>query len=245
MFTFCLGLVVLFVSASGWGRDKGRDWSSRGGPSLTYGIGFQLVALSIPNSPFVDRNPASGDLEVGRRTTFGIGGGLTPQVGAIFRKFPGANREDELPFVLSGSLALSLNVLYVRPPKGTKFRVENGAVVSKDVVYDNRAYAYLLVPLRLGGGLGLGSYRSQSLWRGSFVGLNYVPTLLSSLEFGKEQDDIVTDINPAGVELYIDIVKLDVDEARNTQLRFSGLLLPRVNDDLPWLVSLGLGAVWY
>ncbi|MEZ4219752.1 MAG: hypothetical protein R3B13_02405 [Polyangiaceae bacterium] len=220
-------------------------WENRGGVRITYGARALLTGLYIPKTAFADQNPVSNQLEIGESSTFGIGGGIGAHVGMMYLPIPE-------PVVGSSNFAAfrlgvgaELTGLYVRPPDGYKYRVENNTVVSRDKTYDNKAYLYAFIPLELGVHFMFGEHRVGNIWRGMGLGIAYTPTLIAALEVGQDQDKTDTKFNYAGFELSLDLTKLETSERANPNIRLAATVLPKVSDDLPWLASASIGAFWY
>jgi hypothetical protein len=220
-------------------------WENRGGVRAMYGIRALVTALASPDSPYADRNPATDALETGKATTYGVGGGLGAHISLLYLPLPAPPDEGKTWAAFRLGTGLDLNVLYVRPPIGYNYRIVSGEVSSRDTQYDDKAIAYAIIPFQLGVHFGFGEFRSPTLWRGVALGIAYSPALIASLEIGKKQEDAESDFNYAGFELSLDITKLETTETANSNIRLSVMVLPHINDELPWLISGGIGAVWY
>ncbi|MCA9596866.1 MAG: hypothetical protein KC776_26300 [Myxococcales bacterium] len=219
-------------------------WENRGGVKATYGIRAMMTGLLIPDVQYIDRNPVSTELEVGKKNTYGIGGGIGAHVSFLFMPLPKPGEGKGWQGFRIGA-GLDLNVLYVRPPVGYTYHLSNNQLSSRDTQYENKAFLYAIVPLQLGVQFGLGDFRATNLWRGVALGLAYSPAVITTLEIGQNQDKAQTNFNYGGVELDLDITKLESAENANSQIRLFAMLLPKVNDKVPWLASAGIGAVWY
>jgi hypothetical protein len=219
-------------------------WENRGGVRAAYGVRAFMTGLYIPDVAYADQNVVTRELEVGKANAFGVGGGLGAHVSFLFMPLPQPTEGKSWQAFRIG-VGLDLNVLYVRPPSGYTYKVDNGVVSSRDTQYANKAYLYAIVPFQLGVQFGLGDFRAPNLWRGVALGLAYSPALVTTLEIGQNQDKAQTEFNYGGFELDLDITKLEYAERSNSQIRLFAMVLPKVNDNVPWLATAGLGAVWY
>lgn len=220
-------------------------WENRGGVRASYGVRALVTAVMIENFNYSDQNPDSGQLEVGKKTAYGIGAGLGAHLSMMYLPLPQPAEGGKNWQAFRIGVGLDLSGLYVRPPDGFKYNRENGVVVSRDTTYANKAYIYGVTPLQLGVHFGFGDFRAPTLWRGFALGVAYSPAFVTSLEVGQDQDKATTVFNYGGFELSVDLVKLESDKGSGPQMRLSVLALPRVKDDVPWLVSPAIGAVWY
>jgi hypothetical protein len=99
------------------------------------------------------------------------------------------------------------------------------------------------IPLELGVGIGLGKFRDGGKWKGVGLSASYKPTI-DIMVFDGNAD---ANFNYLGFEIGADIVTLDsfVEKyAERAHIRVSGFFLPPVSD-LPLVLMLGAGAVWY
>lgn len=224
---------------------SGSAWQERGGPRFSYGVQAALVGLYVPRAGFADTNPVTSQLEVSRADTFGVGAGLGVQLSMMMLPLPEPADGSTSFAAFRVGVGATLAGLYVRPPKGFDYRLENNQVTSRDTAYANKAYVYGVFPLQLGVHFAFGEHRTATLWRGLAFGLAYSPAVIASLEVGKNQDEIQGDFNYGGFELSLDIIKLDTTAQANSQLRLAVLVLPRVSDDLYWMTTASIGAVWY
>ncbi len=219
-------------------------WENRGGVRAAYGVRAFMTGLYIPDVGYADQNVVTKELEIGKANAFGVGGGLGAHVSFLFMPLPQPTEGKSWQAFRVG-VGVDLNVLYVRPPSGYTYHVDNSVVSSRDTQYANKAYLYAIVPFQLGVQFGLGDFRAPNLWRGVALGLAYSPALITTLEIGQNQDKAQTEFNYGGFELDLDITKLEYVEKSNSQIRLFAMVLPKVNDNVPWLATAGLGAVWY
>jgi hypothetical protein len=106
------------------------------------------------------------------------------------------------------------------------------------------SFGSINVNLNLGLTYGTGVFLSKSNWKGGVIELNYKPTLTMSFPEGA---DASTDFNFTGFSF--DVNTSDFTSTMNkiapkANFKFSLFVLPPVND-LPFFLSLSLGAVWY
>lgn len=220
-------------------------WAKRGGARASYGAHAQVTGLMIPKTQYVGTNPETGLTEIGSTTTYGVGAGLGLDLSLMVLPLPEPASGSTSWAAFRVGARLDVSGLYVRPPKGRSFKLENGRVVGRDTQYDNVAYVYGVLPLELGVHFGFGDFRLPTLWRGIAFGVAYAPAFIFSLKVGEKEDATDSKFNYGGFELSVDITKLEAGQGSEPQVRLSALVLPRVNDELPWLTSLGVGAIWY
>ncbi|MBI3202812.1 MAG: hypothetical protein HYZ29_14835 [Myxococcales bacterium] len=220
-------------------------WKDRGGLRVSYGAHAQATGLIIPNTPFASQNPETGDLDIGKATTYGVGLGVGLDLSVMYLPLPEPASGSTSWAAVRAGLRLDLSGLYVRPPLEYSYRTHNGQVTSRDPKYDNLAYLYGVLPFQLGVHFGFGDFRLPTLWRGVVLGVAYSPAMIFSLKVGEKEDATQSSFNYGGIELSADIAKIEAGAGSQPQIRVSALLLPRVKDDLPWLASAGVGAVWY
>lgn len=106
------------------------------------------------------------------------------------------------------------------------------------------SFANLMVNLNAGFTFGLGRFLSQTQWKGAVLELNYKPTLNMWIP---EEGESTTSFNFSGFS--IDFNSSDFNATMNkiapkANFKFSLFLLPPV-DDLPFFISISLGAIWY
>jgi hypothetical protein len=221
-------------------------WTKRSGVLGSYEVRAQVTGLLWPNVAFSDTNPATEQIESSRADQLGIGGGIGLRAGMMYVSLPD-------PTAASGALTgfrlgvgLDGNVLYSKPPRGFTYRGDSENI-GRAVDRVDKAFFYPTASVALGFHVGFGKYRTPSIWRGTVLGLAYSPAYVWSLEIGKTEFD-GHGFNYAGFELTLDVVSMEagLDNLKpEMQIRLFATVLPRVNDDLPWLISLGVGAVWY
>ncbi|MBK7584602.1 MAG: hypothetical protein IPI67_30995 [Myxococcales bacterium] len=220
-------------------------WQKRGGARVSYGAHAQATGLIIPKTQYLGQNPETGEIELGKKTTYGVGLGLGLDLSVMYLPLPEPASGSTSWAAFRAGLRFDLSGLYVRPPLKYSYKTDAGAVTARDTKYDNIAYLYGVLPMELGVNFGFGDFRLPTLWRGVVLGIAYAPSFIFSLKVGAKEDATSSDFNYAGFELSADITKLEVSGGSQPQIRLSALVLPRVKNDLPWLASFGVGAVWY
>lgn len=221
-------------------------WAERAGLRPMYGALINATAMHQPDWAFHDKNPETTRDEQGTDGAYGVGGGIGVRVGITYVSLSN-------PRVSSGSgfagfhlgAGFDASVLYSRVPDGYKYRRDNGAVVGRSVEETNKALLYVNIPADLGFHFGIGKYRSDTIWRGTVIGFSYAPTYTYLLQIG--QDTGTGWLNFAGVAGHIDLATINASrrDDGDQQIRLSAHFLPRIADDRPWLLTLGLGVVWY
>lgn len=220
-------------------------WENRGGLRVSYEVRAMATGLALPDMPYQDTNPVTAARETGKATTYGVGGGLGVRLSLMYLPLPEPAKESTTWAAFRIGTGVDGNVLYYRPPVGYAYKVRNNQLASRDTEYDDQAYLYGIIPMQLGFHVGFGKHRSDSLWRGTALGIAYSPSILYALQIGKTAGN--WEFNYGGIEASIDVVSIEANAsgASESQIRLAVLFLPRVNDELPWLVSAGIGVVWY
>jgi hypothetical protein len=215
-------------------------WQARGGLRASYEVRAFATGLAHPDTAYADDNPVTGARERGEKTTYGVGGGVGVRLSLLYLPLPPPQKGGTSWGAFRIGAGADGNVLYVRPPVGYSYKAGG-----RDTDYESQAHFYGIIPLQLGFLAGFGEHRSDTLWRGTGLGLAYSPAFIYALEIGKTVGDV--DFNYGGVEASLDIISIEANRegSSNAQIRLAVLLLPRVSDDLPWFVSAGLGFVWY
>ena len=189
----------------------------------------------------------TGEVETGRADQLGIGGGLGFRAGMMYVSLPDPASPSGALTGFRLGVGLDGSVLYSKPPHGFTYRGDSENVTGRSVDRVDKAFFYPSASVQLGFHVGFGKYRTPSIWRGMVFGLAYSPAYVWSLEIGKTEFD-ARGFNYGGFEATLDVVSMEAgldNLASEMQIRLFALVLPKVNDDLPWLISLGVGAVWY
>ena len=222
-------------------------WIKRTGALASYEVRAFVTGLLVPNVAFSDVNPATEEVETGRADQLGIGGGLGFRAGMMYVSLPDPGSESGALTGFRVGVGLDGSVLYSKPPRGFTYRGDSESVTGRAVDRVDKAYFYPTASAQLGFHVGFGKYRTPSIWRGMVLGLAYSPAYVLSLEIGKTEFED-HGFNYGGFELTLDVVSIEagLDNLKpEMQIRLFALVLPKVSDDLPWLTSLGVGAVWY
>jgi hypothetical protein len=222
-----------------------RRWEARGGLRVSYEVRAMATGLARPDTAYQDTRPFTNTLERGKATTYGVGGGVGFRLSAMLLPLAEPHKGGDTWGAFRIGAGADASVLYVRPPVGYSYKTDATAVRSRDTDYESQAHFYGVMPIQLGFLVGFGKYRSDTLWRGTGLGLAYSPSFIYSLEIGKTVGDV--DFNYGGIEASIDVIAIEANRegSSDAQIRLAVLMLPRVKDDLPWLLSAGIGVVWY
>ncbi len=220
-------------------------WAKRGGVVASYEARAIVNGAMLPDTANSSVKPVTKLTETGKANTLGIGGGVGVRLSMLYLPLPD-------PTTSSGSFAafqlgtgVDGSVLYVRPPSGYAYDISNNKVAARGLKRQDRAWLYANVPLQLGVHFGIGSFRTQTIWRGVVLGLVYSPTWTYRLDI--QSLDGEGRFNFAGFEADLDVASIEARRGlvSESQIRVSAYVLPRVKSDLPWLASIGIGAVWY
>ncbi len=229
-------------------KSQREAWKRRTGVRPSYEVRVQATGLLVPNVAFSDTNPSSGEIESGNADQFGIGGGLGVRAGMMYVSLSDSSVRSATLTGFRLGVGLDGNVLYTKPPSGFTYRGEGDTPTSRAVDREDKALFIPAASLALGFHVGFGEYRTPSIWRGVVFGVAYAPAYEWALEIGKTDFDGLG-FNYGGVELTLDVTSIETGSLEmprsEMQIRLFAWLLPRVDDDLPWLTSLGVGAVWY
>jgi hypothetical protein len=222
-------------------------WEARGGLRASYEARAFVTALLDPDVRFTDTNPITDATDVGHEKQYGIGGGPGVRFSMIYLSLPDPSAPTGAWSAFRLGVGLDGSVLYSRPPEGFTYRGNGQTITSRAVDRGDVALFYPTASAQLGVHLGIGEYRTPTLWRGVVLGLAYSPAFVWSLEIGNTEFERLG-FNYGGVEATVDIASIEAlaeGSKSEPQIRTFALLLPRVNEDLPWLLSLGVGFVWY
>jgi hypothetical protein len=220
-------------------------WEARGGLRPSYEVRVNVTGLMLRNVAYGDTNPQTGAPERGEGTTYGIGGGVGVRLSLMYLPLSQPHKGGSVWGAFRFGAGIDGNVLYYRPPIGYNYKVQGGTVRSRDTEYDDQAHLFGVIPMQIGFHVGFGKYRSDTIWRGTALGIAYSPAVIYELEIGKTVGDF--EFNYGGIEASIDVVSIEAsrDGSPDPQIRLAAMLLPSVRPELPWLLSAGIGVVWY
>jgi hypothetical protein len=215
-------------------------WQQRGGVITSYEVRGLVTGLHRPNVGFSDVNPTTDEIETGSDVQWGIGGGVGVRASLLFAALPDPVTGSGSWFGFRLGAGLDGSVLYTRPPIGFRYESDGDRKVQRE----NKAFFYPTASIQIGPHVGFGQFRTPTIWRGVVLGVAYSPAIVWNLEIG--QTEFETDFNYAGFEATLDIASLEARQGvdRESQIRLFAFVLPRIEEQ-PWLVSLGIGAVWY
>jgi hypothetical protein len=224
---------------------KEQAWAERGGIKASYEARAIVTGVMIPDRPFSSTNPVTRQKETGSANTWGIGGGIGVRIAMMYLPLPDPDESSGNFAAFRLGAGIDGSVLYVRPPTGYAYDVVGNQVVDRGLKRQDRAWLYGNIPLQLGVHFGIGSFRTEHIWRGVVLGFVYSPTWTYRLDIGSLDGE--GKFNFAGFEGDIDIATLEARRGKvsQSQIRVSAYVLPRIKSDLPWLASVGIGAVWY
>jgi hypothetical protein len=112
-------------------------------------------------------------------------------------------------------------------------------------VYGNKGLWLASLPFELGGAFAMGHFSGDSSWHGAMLGLAYAPQVQFSMDLSKSSGDFR--FNPAGAQVSVDITTLDASHGDEpaAQIRIALWGLAPLGDSRPWILNLGIGALWY
>jgi hypothetical protein len=213
-------------------------WHARTGFRPTYGALAFASVTSLQHFAFQSENASGTGTVTGTATAVGVGGGVGARFGVAYIPWLTPNASGTF-FTARFEVGLDTHFLYLRSPARFDY---TGS--SRNVVYGNRALWIGSVPIELGGAIALGNF-GEEIWHGALLGLAYAPQLQYSMDLSKTSGDFR--FNPAGAEISVDITSLDASRGNENaaQIRIAVWGVAPLNDAHPWLLSLGIGAIWY
>jgi len=227
-------------------------WDRRGGSIFTFDVQAMLVGMLESVTTTVDKTFTSGETMrwTGTGSAGGGGGGLGFHLGYLFLGAPDASKGGNW----AGFRAMTgFEFAYVAYGHRTDADIQAGlrgangeAVIPGTATGGETKWtssAVKMVPLSLGGQFGFGKFwgDTQGRWSGTMLGIDWRPTYYHS----KPGDlDATSGINPAGMQLTLDVGSLEPKSKPEANFRMSLVWLPPVGDH-PTLLSLGFGAAWY
>jgi hypothetical protein len=202
-------------------------WVDRGGLRFGWDVRGMITAMHQPEVS-VPKGATSGV-----EKQYGIGGGLGVHIEAVYLNLPDPSLGGGFWAGFRLGAGLDGHLLYSRKPTGYK---------GVDVRYDDVFLLYPVASAHAGLYLAFGSFPGPTIWRGVVLGLAYAPAFEGGIEIGDRH--FAHAFNPAGFEASIDVKRIDVADhaAAAPQIRLVAHLLPPVRDELPWLISAGVGA---
>jgi hypothetical protein len=214
------------------------EWDRRGGVKPMFGASLLATAQQHRNVP-VAATDAAGRPGTVFEDANGIGGGIGARLAVWYMSLPDPMTSGGMFPAVRAGLGLDSNFLYVRYPVG----VDRVGTPQAQTRHEARAFWLVNLPLQAGFHLGLGRFTSQSSWRGAVLGIAYSPTIQFEIDMNQTEGEFR--FNPFGVELNVDIAAINTAEATDTQIRFTLYGLAPKGDDLPGLITGGLGVVFY
>jgi hypothetical protein len=216
--------------------DAQQTWQDRGGFRATYGAVALISALHIKDDPWNADQP-----QLGKGTTTGIGGGVGVRVGFIYMPIPDPTVTSGTFVAFRGGVGFDTDFFYARH--------ENGLNADGSASHRNQALWVNSLPFELGIGIAGGHFIEKTSWKGVIVGVSYAPAVQFRMDlknaFGEGKSWL--GFNPAGVQVSVDITKMDVKDDTNNSMQIRLLawgLLP-MDVERPGFASIGVGAIWY
>src|SRR5262249_47752147 len=170
----------------------------------------------------------------------GVGGGVGARVGLIYFPTLTPSPTEGTFYAFRAGFGLDTDFLYVRTPKGYSY-----TDTDRSTVYGNAGLWIGSVPFELGGAVGLGRFSGDSSWHGAMLGIAYAPELQYSMDLRRTSGDFR--FNPAGAQVSVDVTGIDASHGDEPapQIRIAVWGLAPLGDSRPWILSLGIGAIWY
>lgn len=220
-------------------------WDQRGGIKASYEARAIVTGALIPEQEFSSTNPVTKQKETGHANTYGIGGGIGVRISMMYLPLPDPEQSSGNFAAFSLGTGVDGSVLYVRPAVGYAYDVSGNQVVARGLKRKDRAWLYGNIPLQLGVHFAIGRFYTDRFWRGVMLGFVYSPTWTYRLDI--QSGDAQGRFNFAGFEADLDIATIEARRGlvSQSQIRLSAYVLPRIKSDMPWLASIGIGAVWY
>ncbi len=218
-------------------------WNQRGGVKPMYEARAIVTGAMLPQQEFTSENPVTKQKDTGHATTYGIGGGLGVRLAMLYLPLPDPDESSGSFAAFRLGAGIDGSVLYVRPAVGYAYNKSTGKNVG--LKRQDRAWLYANIPLQLGVHFGIGRFRTDRIWRGIVLGFVYSPTWTYRMDI--QSLDGQGQFNFAGFEADLDITSIEARRGlqAESQIRLSAYVLPRIKPDMPWLASVGIGAVWY
>jgi hypothetical protein len=220
--------------------DMQQLWKARSGWRPTFGAMAFASVTSIPHFHFTGADVDGTGTVEGSATATGVGGGIGARVGVIYFPTLQPNPTHGTFFAFRAGVGFDTHFLYVRTPKGYSYTDSE-----RSTVFEGRAVWIGSVPFELGGAIGLGHFSGDSSWHGAMLGLAYAPQLQYSMDLAKTSGDFR--FNPAGAQVSVDVTGIDASrgDEPSPQIRIAVWGLAPVGDSRPWIVTFGIGVIWY
>jgi hypothetical protein len=214
-------------------------WEARSGLRPTFGA-MAFASVTSFKVAYTGAGPDGTGTVPGTATAIGVGGGIGARLGLMYFPTLEPNPTHGTFFAFRAGFGLDTDFLYLRTPTGYSYSDS-----TRSTVYGNRGLWIGSVPFELGGAVGLGRFSGDSAWHGSMLGIAYAPQLQFSMELSKTSGDFR--FNPAGAQISVDITTLDASHGNepSAQIRIAVWGLAPLGDSHPWVVNLGIGAIWY
>jgi hypothetical protein len=215
-------------------------WVARSGLRPTFGAMAFASVTTLPHFAFTGATPDGMGTVQGSGTATGVGGGVGARVGLIYFPTLEPNPTHGSFWAFRAGFGLDTDFLYVRVPKDYSYGDS-----TRSTVYGNKGLWLASLPFELGGAFAMGHFSGDSSWHGAMLGLAYAPQVQFSMDLSKSSGDFR--FNPAGAQVSVDITTLDASHGDEpaAQIRIALWGLAPLGDSRPWILNLGIGALWY
>ena len=233
-------------------------WKKRGGSLASYEVrlnatGVLFPEITVPSTPVMCTAAGGGLTTVSvpetKATAGGAGGGAGVRMG-VFHLSPPEPGKGSGWTAFRFASGVDFSYVYSRypigldAPQGRPCSEVSGREIP--VKFDSTSMLQLNIPANIGVHFGLGGFGGGEKWSGLVVGIAYAP----SYTYTKvaEASEGEGHFNYLGAELTLDITTLEavLDKmATAAHFRMALFVLPPLKSDWPWVVTGGLGAVWY
>ena len=225
------------------------DWSKRGGSLFTMDVLFQITGvLARTDHAFVLNYPDGQKMTFTGDVMAGGGGGTAGfHFGFMQMAIPDPAEGSTIwAFRLGTGVDLGAAGFALRKDS----RTDVGLVLDGSVrlPYDQfggditwTTATLIMVPLIVGGQVGIGSFECGGVWRGAMLGLNWHPTYTY---MNNGDLDPYKFFNYAGVQAHIDIGSIKAAARQDANFQIAVTFLPKIDRNTMY-ISLGFGTVWY
>jgi hypothetical protein len=227
---------------------KRQAWAKRGGSILSYELrgqatGFyipkmKVLAMGMPSLGQLDPVAVEYEVDAG-----GVGGGVGGRISYLYLKLPDQTRRWSWLFMGRLATGVDFSAMSYRIPVGKT----PTATTSLGYEYSSSGFISLQVPFVLSGSVGLGLSDGVGSWTGLVVSLGYAPSLSYSRATSGGGDGSFA-FNPMGFEIAFDPTSLEAmieKHAKKAHLRITAFVLPPVDPLNAWIITVGVGAIWY